>query len=217
MGDLKRLSALVLASMPVMTPEEEAERNAQDARRAAEERRQRLESIGLPITAADENLLVSGKLRADVGRSLAAVQAWIADASAPPWIVLCGSVGRGKTLAAAWLLLEHGGRYAGARELERLRMAAFGDEAARFQELLSGRVLVIDDLGREDSPDRMTSALLDAVDARRRARMRTIAIANLTRKQLEQRYRDERLWSRLGERAVFVADAGPDLRAKGKP
>lgn len=215
MAEPKRLSTL-LASVPVMTPSEEAERAAADARQAAEDRRQRLEDLALPITSADETLLVAGALRPDVGRSLAAVQSWVSDPAAPAWLVLCGSVGRGKTLAAAWLLLEHGGRYVGARELERLRMAAFGEEAERFQVLLSGRTLVIDDLGREDSADRMTSALLDAVDARRRSRMRTVAIANLTRKQLQERYRDARLWSRLDECARFVADAGPDLRKQGR-
>jgi DNA replication protein DnaC len=207
----------LLAQMPGLrlVSDDEAEDDRRQARAA--ERQRRLDALALPVTAADERLLLTDALRADVSRALPAVRSWLASPDSPPWIVLCGSVGRGKTLAAAWALLEHGGRYVGARELERLRMAAFGPELARFEQLLSGRLVVIDDLGREDSAERMTSALLDAVDARRRAKTRTIAIANLSRKQLEARYADDRLWSRLHECARFVADAGDDLRRRAAP
>jgi DNA replication protein DnaC len=219
MGNPQRIASLVAArDLSFITPEREAELAALDAAEAARKEHERrakiVQKLDLPITASDERMLIGNTLRSDLGASYPAVRAWLADADAPAWIVLCGSKGRGKSLAGLAAVVDRGGRYVPAREAERLRMAAFGDDEAKWKELLNYRgLLVLDDLGREDSAERMTTALLDLVDFRRRSGMRTIAIANLTEQKLRDRYPDERLWSRIGECAQWVKDVGPDLRA----
>lgn len=195
------------AAAGAVPPPDAGEARSYDTLRTRE---QRLAALRLPLTARDERLLTEDTLATTP--VLEAVSAWASDQTARPWIVLCGPPGRGKTLAAAWWLLRGTGRYVGARELERLRMAAFGQELERYERLLDTAGLVVDDLGREEQAGRFEQALLDLVDYRRRRGMRTIAIANLTRQQLQARYPDARLWSRLEECATFVADRGSDLR-----
>lgn len=173
-----------------------------------------LHSFRLPITAADEVALLLGtldELRAPV---LQAARMWRRNAAAKPWLVLCSPVGRGKTLAIADTLLMLRGRYIGARELERMSMSKFGDEAEMFAQLQNtGGVLCIDDVGREDDVGRMQSALLDLVDYRRGRNARTILATNFTRQTFVARYADARLQSRLAECAQWFADVGPDLRS----
>lgn len=200
---------------------EERERKAQDER-DAEQRSRRwsvLEKLRIPLTESDESALVREKLRADIGKSFPAVRDWCDDQNAAKILVLCGPPGRGKTLAAAWAALRVSpASYYSARKWEQLRMASFGDEAQAYESALARQgLLIIDDLGREESAERMTSAILDVADHRRGTGKRAILIANMTRKALQERYVDARLWSRLEESAQFVADAGEDLRKAVKP
>jgi DNA replication protein DnaC len=224
MRTLDEMMAEAIKNGAVLTDDEAAERERREveqwARDERERARERLWGLTLPIDAGDESMLLDDRLRDDVGASLRAVQEWTADGSAPPWLVLTGPVGRGKTLAACWAVFRfQPSAYVGARELERLHMTRFGDDAVtRYEDLCKRRgIVVVDDIGREDVAERMGTALLDLVDGRRGSRHRTIAITNLTADALRKRYPDKRLWSRLGASARFVVDAGPDLRAKGKP
>jgi DNA replication protein DnaC len=185
------------------------ERRALQAAEAEDaSRRRKLYLLKLPITAADERRILASDY--DSTPIVTGLEGW--DATEKAWAMLCGPVGRGKTFGAACWLFHSSGLYVGARELERLSMAKFGDEQARFQSLLESRCLVIDDIGREDDAGRMTSALLDLVDYRRTTRLRTVAITNFSRKAFEERYSDARLLSRLAECATWIADVGPDMR-----
>lgn len=178
---------------------------------ARRQRDQRAEAIrDLPLTEADARMLAGGQERDT--ESLEAVRKW-AEARNTPVLVLCGSVGRGKTIAAGWLLATHGGRYEGARALQRLFRADFGDQLEEQERIMRAGNLVVDDLGREDDAVRMTSVLLDLVDWRRRRNHRTLLISNLSRKAFRSRYSDERLLSRLRECARWVHDKGEDMRA----
>jgi chromosomal replication initiation ATPase DnaA len=172
-----------------------------------------LDRLNLPITATDQRLLLDGKLDPKV-KALEAVASWLP--SPVPWLMLLGSTGRGKTLAAGWALVQRGGRYVGARELERVATARYGDEAELFSKLLETRLLVVDDIGRERDAGNMTAALLDLVDERRKRGQKTIAIANIAKAAFLELYADERLLSRLNEPgiAAWIADTGPDLRAR---
>jgi len=193
----------------------DAETAARESRERAEKREMTLRRIAafrLPITARDVALIADSKL--DATKLRERVAAWFGSGNdAKPWSVLCGPVGRGKTLTVAEVLVRAGGRYVGARELERLSMAKFGEDQSAFQALLDTRgLLVIDDLGREDDAGRMQSALLDVVDYRRGIGHRTAAITNFAKKGFVERYPDERLQSRLAECAEWIVDVGPDMR-----
>lgn len=179
--------------------------------------RERILALDLPVTEADEALLARGDLRDDVGVSLPAVRAWLAERPRKAWLWLGGPTGRGKTLAACWALLARGkGRLVGARELERLHMTRFGDEAVRaYEHICRARyLLVLDDLGREDDADKMQRALLDLVDQRRGSGHLTIVTSNMRRESVRKRYPDKRLWSRLDECSLWVDDVGPDMRTR---
>jgi DNA replication protein DnaC len=191
-----------------------AEFEAESARQDEQERRSKLRAkiagLGMPITASDVELLVEDKLQDT--KCLQSVRAWLGAARTKPWLVLSGTVGRGKTMAAAWVLTKHNGLYVGARELERVFAARYGDEVEGQRTYTDCGGLVIDDVGRERDADGMSAALLDLVDYRRGQRQSTILITNFSRKQFSERYPDERLQSRLSECALWIADAGPDLR-----
>jgi DNA replication protein DnaC len=194
--------------------EREAEKIAHAKKQALDRRWNALSKLSIPLTDRDESAIVDETLSDSVSRSLPAVREWSQTGKARV-LALCGPPGRGKTVAAAWAAMAYPGasEYLTARKLEQLRMASFGDEAERYENALRMRgLLIVDDLGREDNAERMTSALLDVVDNRRGTGKHTILIANMSRAALEQRYPDARLWSRMGESAQFVADAGEDLR-----
>jgi DNA replication protein DnaC len=129
-----------------------------------------------------------------------------------PWLTLCGTVGRGKTMAAAWALVERAGRYVPARELERIFAARYGDELKEQEALISTRFVVVDDIGRERDAEGMTTALLELIDQRRRSGRRTIAITNLSKQEFLRRYQDARLHDRLNESATWGVDTGASMR-----
>jgi DNA replication protein DnaC len=216
-----------LFRVPDLDPEHqaqlEAERDREREREAQLERdiaaanaRKRLDGFKLPLTAADEAMLLEETLDLAFGKSIAGIVAWEAESyTQHPWQLLIGSTGRGKTLAAAWMLNRVGGRYLKARDLERLYAAQFGKESDAFREWKANKeLLVLDELGTEHDSAVLTAALLDLVDCRRGLGHRTIAIANMSEAALRARYPDLRLWSRLGECARWVADAGADRRVK---
>jgi DNA replication protein DnaC len=205
MGDLRRLK-FVVPPMPDFAADAGAPPGQERYARAAA-----LDRLNIPLTAADADLLLANKLDMRL-KSIAKVAEWLP--SPVPWMLLLGSTGRGKTLAAAWALLRNGGRYVGARELERLATARYGDEAETFAALLATRMLVVDDIGRERDAGHMTAALLDLVDERRKRGQKTIAISNVAKAAFLKAYADERLLSRLAEPgiAAWVSDAGDDLR-----
>lgn len=188
------------------------DRRAEEAQRKRNQRWRDLRALGLPLTERDEYALLDETLAETA--MLRTVRLWRENPNSKPMLVLCGPVGRGKTIAAADALVncEAPKRYVGARELERISMAKFGDAQEAYEQLLHIRFLVIDDLGREDDLGRMQTALLDAVDMRRRTGLLTILATNFSRKSFEQRYSDARLQSRLAECAQWFADAGEDMR-----
>lgn len=167
-----------------------------------------LDRMAPPITAEDRQRLIEDRFEETSAMKL--VSAWLK--TDKPWFVLCGTTGRGKTLAALRATLRNHGRYMDARELERVFTARYGDDPETQQELLNRRFLVVDDLGRERDVAGMASALLELVDYRRTGREKTIAIANMTRAQFAQRYGDQRLLSRLNECAFWASIAGDDMR-----
>jgi DNA replication protein DnaC len=203
----------ILANWKEPTEAEIAQEAAFKREQAVFARKSAIDGLNLPITAADHDLLMRDGLDMSL-RTISAISAWLT--SDVPWALLVGSTGRGKTLAAAWALVQSGGRYVGARELERLASARFGEEAETFSAMLATRLLVVDDIGRERDAGNMSAALLDLVDERRKRGQKTIAIANIAKAAFLKTYADARLQSRLGEPgiAVWISDSGPDLRSR---
>lgn len=209
-----------------ITPEQlEARRDAEReaiAREAANETARRAQeaalerAASLPITDAVARMIVLDQL--EETDPLRHVRAWLA--SEVPILVLCGTVGRGKTVAACWAVLRHGGRYMVARDFERLFAHRYGDdELAEQRAFMSAGLVVLDEIGREDTAEGFGAYMLDLVDKRQRSSTRTILIANMARSStqpgkpsFEQRYPDPRLHSRLRQSAKWAATVGDDLR-----
>lgn len=130
-----------------------------------------------------------------------------------PWLVLSGPAGVGKTVAVAHMLWTLGGRFVRADELVRLFASMFGDQYDKQQELRDAGSLVIDDVGGELDQTRMLPALLDLLDSRKSAYNRpTIVTTNLSKKDFAERYKNERLMSRMAESVHWVSLTGEDLR-----
>ena len=167
----------------------------------------------LPITDLDMRAIVYDELGAEF-EPMKAVREWLA--TDVPILVLGGTVGRGKTVAACWAVVKHGGRYMRAREFERLFAHRYGEyEIQEQHKFMRAALAVVDDIGgREDTAEGLGSYLLDLVDERRHARTRTVLITNQPRKRFEEMYPDPRLHSRLSQSATWRVTRGDDLRGK---
>jgi hypothetical protein len=166
----------------------------------------------LPDGVAEQ--VIAGNI--DDTPALTAVHDWATDQDSPPWLVISGTVGRGKTLACVAAVAVLGGVFVRARELSRAFSAKFGDDHELQLRCFSSGFLVIDDLGRETDHVAMQGYLEDLLDERPNRRHRTVITTNLDAKQFAATYPDERLRSRLFQLARFVSDSGPDLR-RGRP
>lgn len=142
----------------------------------------------------------------------AAVDAW--NRTRLPFLFLLGTVGRGKTYASAIALALRGGMYFRARWLEQVFAANFGESVRRQESAFTSRLLVVDDIGTERNSESMAQALADIIDARQGGGSKTIVVANLTKRQLEERYFDERTLSRLSRIAKYIGDDGDDMRRR---
>ncbi|HST56295.1 MAG TPA: hypothetical protein VLJ42_10460 [Solirubrobacteraceae bacterium] len=200
---------------PEIEPVDEIARRHYHLRTQRLLRSERLERLDPPITRADQRGLVRGELAPCRARQV--VQQWHSEESDEqnrPWLMLLGPPGVGKTLAALEVALESAwSAYIGARALEQCFGSRFGAPVELQDRLrVCPGLLVLDDLGRESDPTIVGAALLELIDARRSDDRMTIAIANLNREQLEQRYPDPRLASRLAQSARWGVCSGPDFR-----
>lgn len=144
--------------------------------------------------------------------ALRIVRGWAAPEreSARRWLILGGMRGRGKTVAAGWLLARDGGRYVTMLDL----VQTFGpvlrgmapqtqDEIAdRLAALASVKTLVLDELGRDGfSPEVAREALHWLVEARQGAkRGRTLVLSNLSAADIRKRFSDGTYDSRTESR-----------------
>lgn len=201
-------SAAIASAAQAANPNADAEHLEMVRRAARDMRFGHLRKAEPPIT--DDDLRRLGLDDLDTTPHLAAVQRWWQGDKAV--LVLMGTVGMGKTVAACWALGRLGGVFLRATDMWR-PFQAF--DPREQQRVLSCRVLVLDDLGREKDPAKSVEWLESIVDGRRSNGRRTIITTNLDPKGLRARYPDERLWSRLGQCFEWAAETGPDLR-KGK-
>lgn len=202
----------------------------EDEKRAQEAEAERERVIGdrlralasLPLTAADCEAIARGQ-HVDT-RPVSHVQRWLADESAPAFLVLLGGVGTGKTYATGLAALEHGGTrgYLKGRSVEFCRAADLGKRADPWRADLEAGVrplnldaslLILDDLGAErDADARFHEGLFRLVDAR--LDRRTIITANLAKADIRARY-GERIADRLNHVGRAVEIGGKSLRRQG--
>lgn len=207
---------------------DDAVRDAQDAQernaRATEEadrananrirsRTENLANSGAVLPDDMQHAVTAGELVST--KALEEVRKWLADPNSKPWLILSGTTGRGKTVAALDATATRGGVFIRARELSRAFTARFGDDHETQQRCYKTRLLVVDDLGRESDHALMCGYLEDLLDERPNRNTRTIITTNLDAKQFGAAYPDERLRSRLFKLATFVPDSGHDMRRGG--
>ena len=189
----------------------EVDQREADQRRA--ERERRLDRArDCRLTASMRLAIESGGL-ADT-EALRGVRRWAA--SGRPLLILAGGVGCGKSVAAAWLIAEVGGGvWLPAEQGCRIFAASYGQQFNTAERARDCPLLVLDDVGTEFDPLRMQHVLTELLEARKSAQHRTVITTNLAKGMMEQRYRSERLWSRMAELATWSYLTGPDLRRRG--
>ncbi len=176
-------------------------------------RRAAVRALNMPIEDADVELLAGDAFEEKA--PAAAIREWCA--SGKPLLILSGTTGTGKTLAAARELLRTGGKYIAARDVSRLFLAQFGEEAEQARALIEvAGLLVLDDIGREKNHEAMQTGLIELLDYRRRDGRRNIWITNLPRVEFTKRYSDERLLSRIAGAGIWHAKNASDMRVKAK-
>jgi hypothetical protein len=152
------------------------------------------------------------------------------------WPILFGPPGRGKSVAAAWLLLnvksdgynEYFPTWAQASEYVRIRPSNRDEDAARVRKIERSPFLVLDDIGREHvgGTAYASGAIGELLSLRHSERRITVLTANLPEEMMRQglsgktaliegvlsRY-DSVLASRVNEFGSLFEATGPDLRA----
>lgn len=170
------------------------------------------------ITAEDRQAIISdqGLQRT---HALRAVQRWYnvrSGSSKRPMsmLALVGLTGRGKTVAAAWLLARIGGRYVTADTMRRAFVSTHWRDAGKFDELVAQRCLVIDEAGCEIDGDTALAAMTELLNRRQGLdRGWTLVTANIVEEEFRQRY-GERAMRRIEHQGAIVEVEGEDLRRR---
>lgn len=216
--------AAVIAKMQglALTPEQLAEherleaerREAEEAARAKARRKAALSRLeDLPIDADIAAKVVDGGIvETD---AVKAVHRWIdalAERKGKPTLVLLGGPGTGKTIAAGVAYSrQRDAEYRKMRDVANLYRAGFGEDAERWQRMLTRTLVIVDELTTERDVDLGRAALHELIDERQPRRRATLLIANRTASEIRERY-DARTIDRLREGAVVVSLSGKSMR-----
>lgn len=136
-------------------------------------------------------------------------------------LLLCGSVGTGKSFLAAAIaneLISQGTPCLMtnfSRIISRIS-EKFGGDQKYLDNLNRFDLLIIDDLGAERDSEYMWEKVMNVIDARYRAGLPLIVTTNLNPKDLydPSDIRRQRVFSRLKEMCVFLEVNGADRRSK---
>lgn len=181
--------------------------------RVAEKALRRLEASGVGPRSLD------AASAPDETPAIAAVRRWLGDSSRT-WLVLCGSKGTGKSVAATWAVREvcRQGSSAAFRSMASLaKLSSFDAGADEMAYLKRVHLLVLDDVGTEVLTDHAKAQLHDLLDARHEHYGRTIVTSNLlwdaplAPGSLQERL-GERLVDRVRQSGGVVQFKGPSLR-----
>lgn len=207
-------------------PKSEEELEELEVRSARDARKERLERSGIVIKPTPRQLLLADKLYPT--QALASTKRWLAAATRTPgpgpnWCFLCGGMGAGKSVAAAWALSRQDGRYTTLETYLRDYRRYLDDRSpqdrtdlARDIYVRSG-LLVLDELGTETDSVLMRASLQWLVENRfARRRHLTLVITNLPKVDVMNRFRtgiyDARTWDRLKADALVVSVDGESMR-----
>lgn len=186
-----------------------------EAERDHENRLRRLRDLGFEGRLPKAMVRALATDRLEPTAALDTVRRWVAYASGPqargprPILALIGAMGRGKTVAAAWLALSESARYVEAEELSRLSVARFGEERLAWERLCAARALIVDEVGTEDDRARARAAYRSLLN-QRHDRL-TLLCGNLNRAELRALL-DERTVDRVREMGVVVELEGESMR-----
>jgi DNA replication protein DnaC len=232
MGEPSAAAAAVLAAIEAARDAStvgEAELAAYEARKAREAREDRLRKSGVVLRKGDADAVLDEQLVAT--RALTTVKNWVAASvrkpdPGPSVLVLCGPMGVGKNVAAAWAHAREGGRYVTleqhVRDWERwMRDRSWSDEAAReLERCYRGRLFTLDELGTETEREQesVRRSLHRVVEKRlERSGQLTLILTNLREADVRERFArevyDPRTLSRLARDGRIVAVDGRDMRA----
>lgn len=181
---------------------EQAERELASLRRVAA----RLSAAGV-----GERTREAAEAATDTPALLAARQ-WLG--SGHTWLLLAGDVGTGKSVAAAWALLEatrSGQTVAFRRAAEVARLSGFDEGAEELARLKRVGLLVLDDLGTECATGWGQSILHELLDTRHEDKRRTVLTSNLKRTDARARLGD-RLSDRIQQDGRVVWLEGKSQR-----
>lgn len=137
-------------------------------------------------------------------------------------MVLAGGVGVGKTVAAAWLMMQLPPNQHGSYGVRRFRhiseiceVGLYGDaeERAERQTVKRSQVLVLDDVGTEHLTDTFRTLFDGLMNARYEDTGATIITTNLPSEKFLERY-GQRIYDRLCGRGEWYEIAHESLRRK---
>jgi DNA replication protein DnaC len=145
------------------------------------------------------------------------VAKWLIDSEGAPGLLLCGSVGNGKTSmakAVAWLIRyvtekEQGTRgmlephFHSAKSICRL----YSDDRKRYEAIVTDPMIIIDDMGDEPTEQMhygsVITPITDLLEERYARRLMTIVTTNLSATDIEEKY-GARIRDRLRESMTMV-------------
>jgi DNA replication protein DnaC len=185
---------------------------ASDQRQRFRRRREDLAEAGFPLRALEYALAAD-----EDNPVLARIRAW--DPKQENVLLLSGSKGVGKTVAATWWALRHEQAPAFARAAMFVASSRYDrDDPAGRSRWLRASALVLDDLGAE-FVDAKGSALVDLdelIDVFYGDRKPLLITTNCTSKEFIARY-GERIVDRIRECGAFFEWSGPSLRGRAEP
>lgn len=136
-------------------------------------------------------------------------------------LLLCGSVGTGKSFLAAAIANELISKGTPCLMTNFSRIISrisekFGGDQKYLDDLNRFDLLIIDDLGAERDSEYMWEKVMNVIDARYRAGLPLIVTTNLNPKDLydPSDIRRQRVFSRLKEMCIFLEVNGADRRSK---
>jgi len=155
------------------------------------------------------------------------VKDWLASEGQPPVLGLMGTVGRGKSVAAAYAISERGGLWVTADWVLRAFLGIYSDSMREQSRMRAAELLVVDEVGGETdgkamaaaevakTRGQMGTALLRLLDDRQNRTRITIIASNLSERSFKATYPGIPLQSRLSEIAALHEFTGEDMR-RGK-
>jgi len=166
-------------------------------------RQRRRVTSGLPKRLADALVVLKPT------DAMRGAEAWLA--SERHWLVLGGSVGVGKSVAAAWALEQSPGATAWVTSAGFATLVGGFSGQAECERLKHVDVLCVDDYGTEHLSSFAEAVFHEVLAARHEDALRTVMTHNLSREDFRRRL-GSRLADRIATDCVYVECAGASLR-----